>query len=193
MECVSYQPAGRPGKQKNVTRAKGLTAITDCQCPILKMAPEIRVYGPMHRSLAVLVLAIALAGCWRHASPPAGRWEGTYETSDVMVVARMEVEPNGDVRVSAPDLSDVGGASEDERKGMRASLAAGLAEGWDKVAPRPFDFDGRIFRKPDGIAPQMKWDPDTRTMTLVVYLGTHPAIDIGLRAVDDFSDDPWAG
>ena len=28
-------------------------------------------------------------------------------------------------------------------------------------------------------------------MTLIVYLGTHPAIDIPMHAKDDFSDNPW--
>ena len=28
-------------------------------------------------------------------------------------------------------------------------------------------------------------------MTLIVYLGTHPEIDIPLHTKDDFSDNPW--
>lgn len=145
----------------------------------------------MSRIFVSLVVILTLAACSRPVMP-MGRWEGTFESNDVMIAARVETTPNGMVRVSAPDLVGISGASEDDRKGMREQLTSGLAEGWDSVSPRPFDFDGHEFRKPGGIAPQMIWDPGQKTMTLVVYLGTRPAIHIPLRPVGDFSDNPWA-
>jgi hypothetical protein len=54
------------------------------------------------------------------------------------------------------------------------------------------DFDGHVFRKPGGIAPQMEWNPDTRRMTLIVYLGMN-TVRIPMRAVSDFPGDPWSG
>ncbi len=80
----------------------------------------------------------------------------------------------------------------DERDAARAKLAADLAGGWDQVAPRQMDFDGETFRKPGGIAPQAVWKAKTKRMWLIVYLGTHPGLRIAMRAVGDFSDDPFA-
>jgi hypothetical protein len=145
---------------------------------------------PMRKYFAALIVTLALSAC-SHPAPPAGRWEGTYETNDTMIVARVEVTADGQVRVSAPDLLNIGGSSDEDRKAMRQQLADGLAGGWGTVAARPFDFDGHTFRKPGGIAPQMYWDADKKQMTLVVYLGVQPAIDIPLHQVDDFSDNPW--
>ena len=53
------------------------------------------------------------------------------------------------------------------------------------------DFDGHAFRKPGGVTPQMEWNPDSRELKLVVYLGMKPAIRIPLRSVKDFSPNPW--
>ncbi len=145
----------------------------------------------MSRYLAALFVMLALSACSRPA-PPAGRWEGTFELSDTMIAARVEAAADGTVRVSAPDMTNIGGASDEDRKAMRQQLADGLASGWTSVVARPFDFDGHIFRKPGGIAPQMIWDKDKKSMTLVIYLGTQPDIDIPLHPVDDFSPNPWS-
>jgi hypothetical protein len=75
---------------------------------------------------------------------------------------------------------------------MRQRLAEDLAQGWDEVAPRAMDFDGGVFRKPGGVAPQAIWDAKSRTMQLVVYLGARSALNIPMRAVGDFSDNPWS-
>jgi hypothetical protein len=145
----------------------------------------------MRKLFLVVVASLALAGCFRHAAAPTGRWEGTYEADDIMIVARVEVVPGGAVRVSAPNYTDLEGATEEQKNEIRGNLASGLADGWGQVPARRFDFDGHDFRKPGGIAPQMTWDSATKQMTLIVYLGTHPAIDIPLHAKDDFSDNPW--
>jgi len=145
----------------------------------------------MRKFFIVIFATLALGGCWRHAQAPAGRWEGTYEADDIMIVARVEVEPDGAVRVSAPNYTDLDGATEEQRNEIRGNLASGLADGWDHVPARAFDFDGHDFRKPGGIAPQMTWDKAAKQMTLIVYLGTHSAIDIPLHAKDEFSDNPW--
>lgn len=144
----------------------------------------------MRPFLALLVCALLLAACSKPA-PPVGRWEGTYESGDTFVAARLEIAGGSQVRISAPDVTDSSVASEADRAQMRQNMAARLAGGWGEIAPRPMDFDGTTFRKPGGIAPQITWDADSKTMTLYVYLGTQPAIHIAMKPVTDFSDDPW--
>ncbi len=147
------------------------------------------IRGVMRTLLTLIACALLLAGCSKHAAP-AGRWEGTYESGDTFVAARLEIS-DGLVRVSAPDVTDDGLRDESERAQMRANMAARLAGAWGEIEPRKMDFDGTTFRKPGGIAPQISWDPETKVMTLWVYLGTNPAIKIPLRPVSAFSDDPW--
>ena len=142
----------------------------------------------MRFAVPALLTALALFAC-SHPAPPTGRWEGAYETDDTMIAARLEIAADGQVRVSAPDLLDIGSASAGDRPAMRSKLAADLAAAWGDVAPRPMDFDGKTFRKPGGIAPQMIWK--SGRMALVVYIGTRPGIHIAMRKVDDFSDDPF--
>ena len=64
---------------------------------------------------------------------------------------------------------------------------------WDDVLPRTFDFDGRVFRKPGGIAPQMEWVPHHQQMKVVFYFGREHSIRIVMHAVQDFREDPWTG
>ncbi|HUO88982.1 MAG TPA: hypothetical protein VMU08_07400 [Rhizomicrobium sp.] len=144
----------------------------------------------MRQIVALLFGTILLAACTK-ATPPQGRWEGAYDAGQVFVAARVEIASAGQVRISAPDVTDAGVASEDDRIQMRENVSARLAGGWGDVAPRPMDFDGTTFRKPGGIAPQMDYDPATRRLTLYVYLGTRPPLLIPLRPVSQFSDNPW--
>jgi hypothetical protein len=147
----------------------------------------------MHRFVILLLVGLgALVACSRPAQPPVGRWIGNYDAPDVMVDARLEITKDGLVRASAPDLLDVGQVSDEARAAMHARLAADLAESWDEAEPRAMDFDGHIFRKAGGVAPQMEWDPQTRRMKVVFYFGTKHSIRIPMRAVDDFGSDPWA-
>lgn len=139
--------------------------------------------------IAGLCLVTAFA-CTR-AAPPSGRWQGAYASSDVMVVARLQIDAKGNIYLSAPDAADVSGVPDDQRAALKAKLAEGLEEAWPEVEPRQFDFDGRVFRKPGGVAPQLEWDGSQ--MTAVVYLGMRPAIRVPLRAVPAFSADPWSG
>jgi hypothetical protein len=138
----------------------------------------------------MLVLAAGLAACSKPA-PPQGRWEGGYAGNGAMVAARVEVGADGQVRVSAPDITGLEGAKPDQLAQDRDRLAADLASGWDGVAPRPFDFDGATFRKPGGIAPQIVWDKNSNQMTLELYIGANPALPVPLRPVANFHDDPW--
>ncbi|HEY0106451.1 MAG TPA: hypothetical protein VGB91_10235 [Rhizomicrobium sp.] len=144
----------------------------------------------MRAWLALLFVALTLASCSKPA-PPAGRWEGTYEDADTFIAARLEIGTDGGVRISAPDVTDSTISGDDDRVQMRQNMAARLAGSWGEVAPRAMDFDGTTFRKPGGIAPQIEWDAQGKTMTLYVYLGTRRAIKIPLRPVGDFSDNPW--
>ena len=144
----------------------------------------------MRPLLALMFGALLLASCSK-TPPPTGRWEGTYEAGDTFIAARLEIAPGPQVRISAPDVTDAGTASDEDRAQMRQNMAARLAGGWGEIAPRAMDFDGTTFRKPGGIAPQIQWDAGAKTMTLYVYLGTQPAIKMPLKPVGDFSEDPW--
>ena len=145
----------------------------------------------MRPVVAVLFGAILLASCSKSA-PPVGRWEGAYEQGGTFIAARLELAPNAQVRISAPDVTDPSIDNDQDRSAMEQNMADRLAGAWGDVAPRPMDFDGTTFRKPGGIAPQIEWDRSSNTMTLFVYLGTRPAIRIPLHPVDDFSSNPWA-
>ena len=144
----------------------------------------------MGKILAFAALVLMLAGCSKPQAP-VGKWEGGAETGGILVAARVEVMPNGTVKVSAPDITNAVGPR-DEIVQMQARLAADLVNAWPDVQPRSFDFDGKIFRKPGGIAPQMIWDKDTGQMTLELYIGANPALPVMLRPVAGFHDSPWA-
>lgn len=123
--------------------------------------------------------------------PPVGKWEGGYERGGDIVVARVEILPSGQVKVMAPDITNVMGPRA-QIEGYRARLSADLANGWGGIEPRNFDFDGKIFRKPGGIAPQMIWDKATNHLTLELYIGARSALPVQLRPVDAFHDNPFA-
>ena len=138
----------------------------------------------------VALFSASLAACSKPV-PPVGKWEGGYEAGGDLVAARVEVLPGGQVKVSAPDITNAMGPREQIDE-LRARLAADLVNSWSEVAPRRFDFDGTTFRKPGGIAPQMVWDKATNQMTLELFIGTRPALPVPLRPVDDFHDNPFA-
>ena len=144
----------------------------------------------MRRAFLIATALLALAACSKPA-PPQGRWEGAYDSGGTLVAARVEIEENGQVRLSAPDLTNVDAGDADQRQQMRDRVTAELVNGWDNVAPRLMDFDGDTFRKPGGIAPQMTWDNDKQQMTLVLYLGNAPPIHIPLQSVHAFKENPW--
>jgi hypothetical protein len=129
----------------------------------------------------------ALAGCSSHPQPPTGRWQGYYEAPDVMIAARLEISPTGTVRVSAPNaFADIASMSASDKAQLRNRLESGLAAAWPKVVPLDLEFDGKVFRKPSGIAPQIEWDKDKGQMTLFVYAGTHATIRVPLESVENF-------
>ena len=144
----------------------------------------------MVKALLFVVLAAALAGCGK-SQPPVGKWEGGYEGGGDLVAARVEILANGQVKIMAPDFTNAIGPREQINQ-LRAQLAADLANGWSEVTPRSFDFDGKTFRKPGGVAPQMVWDKASNQMTLQLYIGARPALPVPLRPVDGFHDNPFA-
>ncbi len=145
----------------------------------------------MRRIALAIVALLAVAGCSRHA-PPVGRWEGVYESSDTIVAAWLEIGKTGLIRVSAPDTTNIAGdTTQADRQSIREDMVARLASGWGSVEPRKMDFDGHTFRKPGHIAPEMIWDADTGQMTLVMYLGANPALNVPLRKVEEFSENPF--
>ncbi|HUE65049.1 MAG TPA: hypothetical protein VMO78_11810 [Rhizomicrobium sp.] len=142
------------------------------------------------RFAVLLACLLAVSACSK-PRPPVGKWEGGYEGGGDLVAARVEILPGGGVKVSAPDITSAMGSRE-QVDALRAQLAADLANGWSEVTPRTFDFDGKTFRKPGGVAPQMVWDKDTNQMTLELYIGARPAMPVALRPVDGFHDNPFA-
>ena len=144
-------------------------------------------------ALLVMGLCLATAFACSDSERPTGRWEGTYESAQTLIAARLEIAKDGAIYISAPDALDVTATDDGDREVIRQKLAMDLAEGWNAVEARRFDFDGKIFRKPGGIAPQLIWDPDTKQMSLIVYPGTQATIRIAMRAVKEFSADPWPG
>jgi hypothetical protein len=143
----------------------------------------------MNKPLLFVAALVALAGCSK-PQPPVGKWEGGYESGGDLVAARVEILAGGAVKISAPDVTNAIG-NRDQVEAMRAQLAADLVNGWSDVTPRTFDFDGKTFRKPGGVAPQMVWDKGTNQMTLELYIGANPALPVPLRPVNDFHDNPF--
>src|SRR5271169_5374203 len=95
--------------------------------------------------LFAALTALSLVACSK-PTPPPGRWEGGYSGGGTLVAARVEVEADGQVKVSAPDITNLQNAKPEQLQEQRDAMAADLASGWDSVAPRPFDFDGKTFR-----------------------------------------------
>jgi hypothetical protein len=140
-------------------------------------------------SIVVAGIALGLSAC-SPAKPPVGRWEGSFQSPDTMIVARLKIEKNGAIFLSAPDALNVS-TDPDQRAIIRARLAQDLVSSWPLVQPRQMHFNGHIFRYPGRVAPQMKWDASTKTMTVIVYPGTLPEVDIPMHPVTSFSSDPW--
>jgi hypothetical protein len=136
---------------------------------------------------ALFLSLLLLAGCSK-PQPPVGKWEGGIETGGIIVVARVEIAANGQVRVSAPDVTNIPDGKPDVALQERERLQAELVNAWPDVKPREFAFDGKTFRKPGGVAPQMVWDKATNQMTLEIFIGANPALPVALRPVPEFHD-----
>jgi hypothetical protein len=137
-------------------------------------------------ALGLLFLLPILAGCAKPL-PPAGHWQGAYEDSGLMIVARLEIDSAGKVRVSAPNaIADVAAMSDRERADLRAHLESGLSQSWGSIAPLPLEFDGHIFHKPGGVAPQLEWQSGRKRMIMVFYSGNRASIRVPMERVDGF-------
>jgi hypothetical protein len=144
----------------------------------------------MRQSLVAFAAALALSACSDAPDPPVGRWQGVYESADAVIVARLEIAPGGAVRVSAPNAFDeIAGLSDVDRRRVLGDLSNGLSQAWPGVQPLPFTFDGKVFRKPGGVAPQMEWDDSRKQMTLIVYPGLKDTIRMPLEPVAEFPSD----
>jgi hypothetical protein len=130
--------------------------------------------------------ALVLAAC-SGRMPPTGRWQGAYEDTGLIIVARLEIDSAGIVRVSAPNAiipnADI---TQSERADLRSKLEDGLSASWANVAPLALEFDGRVFHKPGGVAPQIEWNAGAKRMTLIYYSGNRPSVRIPLDAVAQF-------
>jgi hypothetical protein len=134
-----------------------------------------------------LLACLLLGGC-SNAHAPVGRWQGAYEDPALVIVARLEIDSAGHVRVSAPNaISDKQPLSEGDRAELRAKLEDGLASSWSRVVPLPLEFDGHAFHKPGGVAPQLEWDSVSQRMTLIFYSGNRRSVRVPLNVVSDFS------
>lgn len=130
---------------------------------------------------------LLVAGC-SHPQPPVGRWQGAYEDSGLLIVARLEIDSQGHVRVSAPNAIADDELPRAARNDVMAKLESGLALSWPSVAPLALEFDGEAFHKPGGVAPQLEWDGKAKRMTLVFYSGNRRSVHVPLTAVSEFED-----
>jgi hypothetical protein len=139
-------------------------------------------------ALGVMVLiGVTLSAC-ADAYPPTGRWEGLYEDSGVIIVARLEIADSGKIRVSAPNaITSDHPLSPAERIGIIQQLQTRLAASWPSVLPLPLEFDGHVFRKPGGVAPQLEWDADRKRMTMIYYSGNRSSVRVPLSSVGEFA------
>jgi len=146
------------------------------------MMPKMRPF----LGILIVLSACLLAGC-SDLRPPVGRWVGRYEDPALVIVARLEIDSAGHVRVSAPNaVSDQKPLSDGDRRDLRAKLEDGLTASWPHVAPLPLEFDGHSFHKHGGVAPQLEWDGAKRRMTLIFYSGSRRSVHVPLEAVKDF-------
>jgi len=137
--------------------------------------------------IAAALGIVALAAC-SDPRPPVGRWQGAYEDPSLVVVARLEIDSSGTVRVSAPNaIIDLTQMSKQQLADLRKRLDAGLAQSWSSVGPVPLEFDGHAFHKPGGVAPQLEWDNAGQKMTLVFYSGNRASVHVPLDQVADFN------
>ncbi len=142
---------------------------------------------PCSHKLAAALFASGLLACSANPTPPSGHWQGVYDDGALIVAARLEIDPGGHIRVSAPNaLGDFAAMPENDRAQLRARLVSGLAHSWPAVGAVPLDFDGKDFRKPGGVAPQLEWDAKQRRMTMIYYSGTRASVRVPLESVDDF-------
>ena len=142
---------------------------------------------PFFATRIALLACLLLSGC-SNAHPPVGRWQGAYEDPALVIVARLEIDSAGHVRVSAPNaISDKQPLSEADRADLRNKLQDGLAASWAHVVPLALEFDGHAFHKPGGVAPQLEWDGGTKRMTLIFYSGNRRSVRVPLDGVTDFS------
>jgi hypothetical protein len=136
--------------------------------------------------LAPIFILAATFACGPQKTPPPGRWQGVYESRSEIILVRLEIEPGGAIYLSAPNVTDIDGASADDRGAIRQKLNSELETAWNGIEPRVLEFDGSVFRKPGGVAPQLEWDADTRRMAAIIYIGMKPGIRIPLQAVARF-------
>ena len=134
---------------------------------------------------ASALLCLGLFAC-ADPQPPTGRWEGVYEDPGVIIVARLEIAPDGKVRVSAPNaITEKSELSPSDRIALVRELQARLDASWPAVAPLPLEFDGQVFRKPGGVAPQLEWDASRKRMTMVYYSGSRNSVRVALSSVGE--------
>ena len=143
-----------------------------------------------HFSTIAGVVGTSLLAACSNPRPPVGRWQGAYEDPSLIVVARLEIDSSGAVRISAPNaITEPGKMSKQELADLRQRLDYGLAQSWSSVGPLPLEFDGHVFHKPGGVAPQLEWDDAGKKMTLVFYSGNRPSLHVPLDSVADFRSD----
>lgn len=141
---------------------------------------------PRRLAAASALLSLGLFAC-ADPLPPTGRWEGVYEDPGVIIVARLEIATDGTIRVSAPNaITSESALSPAERIDLVRQLQAKLNASWPAVEPMRLEFDGRAFRKPGGVAPQLEWDSGSKHMTMVYYSGTRNSVRVALTSVGEF-------
>ena len=150
------------------------------------MPDRVSLMSPRPLAAVLAVLCLGLSAC-ADPRPPTGRWEGLYEDSGVIIVARLEIADSGKIRVSAPNaITNDGPLSPVERASIVRQLQARLAMSWPAVEPLPLEYDGHVFRKPGGVAPQLEWDAGRKRMTMIYYSGNRSSVRVALTSVGEF-------
>ena len=143
------------------------------------------------RALLIAILAVTslAVGCSDFTKPPEGRWQGAYTADDVIIAARVEIQADGRVRLSAPNAyANFATMPIAEKRAIEQRLVGNLVAAWPQVSPRDLDFDGKVLRNPGGVAPQLERDAKTGHMTMFVYPGSKPSIRVDLEPTDTFAN-----
>ena len=140
--------------------------------------------------IAAFLCACFIAACSSaDPLPPAGRWQGAHEDSRLIVIVRLQIDPKGAVRVSAPNaIGEFDAMPAEERNALRARLVSEVAQTWPGIGPMPLDFNGKEFRKPGGVAAQLEWDAANKRMTMIYYSGNRASVRVPLEPVGEFDN-----
>lgn len=138
----------------------------------------------MHRVLGGLAIALTLSACGPSAAPP-GRWEGFGESAAWLIMVRLEVHSDNEIKASALS-ANVDGASLPARMTLEQELKDAMVRQWPEAPKAQVSFKGNAIVRKDGYAPVFVFDPAQKTMTFHFYAGGKLSEKVTLRPVETF-------